>query len=76
MEESGGSGSKGERRGEGRDGPDEDNRDVAMMVERKNSRVDCDLDRRTKYIGSDRWTKWADGGGPNNGASRGCVNLP
>jgi hypothetical protein len=28
MEESGGSGSKVERRGEGSDGPDEDNRDV------------------------------------------------
>jgi hypothetical protein len=28
MEESGGSGSKGEIRGEGGDGPDEDNRDV------------------------------------------------
>jgi hypothetical protein len=45
------------------------------MVDWKNSRDDCGLDRRTEYIGSDRWTKWVDGGGPN-GASRGRVNLP
>jgi hypothetical protein len=38
---------------------------LAMMVDRKNSRVDCGLDRQTEYIGSDRWTKWAHGGGRN-----------
>jgi hypothetical protein len=47
----------------------------AMMVDRKNSRVDCGLDRQTEYIGCDRWTKWADGGGPN-GAAKVVSILP